>query len=76
VFVRASLALILESPFSGGDGRERERKMGKGREERERELFPGGGGGMVPEDLCVSFSFDFGLFFASNLSLLWLVASS
>jgi hypothetical protein len=31
---------------------------------------------MVPEDLCVSFSFDFGLFFASNLSLLWLVASS
>ena len=50
--------------------------MGKGREERERELFPGGGGGMVPEDLCVSFSFDFGLFFASNLSLLWLVASS
>ena len=41
-------------PSREGTGeRERERKMGNEREERERELFPSGGGGMVPEDLCV-----------------------
>jgi hypothetical protein len=59
------LALILKSPFSGGDGRERERGIwGMGeRRERESSFLAEEEVWYQYQKISVSFSFDFGFFF-------------